>query len=106
MTGIVDIQLEYLRRLLEARHIKLELDEKARIWLGDKGYDPAYGARPLKRVIQSNLQNKLAEMILKGETPDGSLVKVGVKGEVLEFKIASAGTAQKTVSDKPLKSVA
>jgi ATP-dependent Clp protease ATP-binding subunit ClpB len=101
MTGIVDIQLGYLRNLLEGRHIRLEIDAAAKQWLADKGYDPAYGARPLKRVIQTYLQNRLAEMILQGGVPDGSAVKVGVKGSELEFKV---GTPISNV--KNLKSVA
>ncbi|MEZ5813324.1 MAG: ATP-dependent chaperone ClpB [Alphaproteobacteria bacterium] len=97
MSGIVDIQLTYLLNLLAARHVTLEVDEAAKTWLGDKGYDPAYGARPLKRVIQSELQNKLAEMILKGEIADGSLVKISAKGNTLDFKITTpaAGKADK-----------
>jgi ATP-dependent Clp protease ATP-binding subunit ClpB len=91
MTGIVEIQLGYLMKLLEARHIKLDLDKDAKTWLGDKGYDPAYGARPLKRAIQNNLQNRLADMILRGDIPDGSVVKVGVKGEGLSFAVSAGG---------------
>ncbi|QQG35596.1 MAG: ATP-dependent chaperone ClpB [Micavibrio aeruginosavorus] len=95
MSGIVDIQLGYLRKLLVDRRIMLTLDDEAKRWLADKGYDPAYGARPLKRVIQTHLQNKLAQLILKGDIADGSAVNVGVKGEELDFKIGkpSAGKA-------------
>ena len=89
MTGIVDIQLKNLHKLLNERRIKLEIDEKAKKWLADQGYDPAYGARPLKRVIQTELQNKLAEMLLKGDIIDGSLVKVTEKGGKLDFSIQS-----------------
>jgi len=89
MAGIVDIQLGYLHKLLEDRHIELSLDDKAKKWLADKGYDPAYGARPLKRVIQTELQNKLAEMILRGEVPDSAAVSVSVKGEDLDFTVKS-----------------
>ncbi len=77
MTGIVDIQLEHLRRLLADRKITLELDEAAKAWLGNAGYDPVYGARPLKRVIQRSLQNPLAGMILEGRVKDGDTVRVG-----------------------------
>ena len=76
MAAIVDIQLGHLRGLLEDRKITLELDDAARDWLGNEGYDPVYGARPLKRVIQRSLQNELAELILKGEIKDGDTVQV------------------------------
>ena len=71
MEAIVDIQLERLKKLLEERKIALELDESARKWLAEKGYDPAYGARPLKRVIQKQVQDPLAEKILLGDVRDG-----------------------------------
>ncbi|HLI11017.1 MAG TPA: ATP-dependent chaperone ClpB [Alphaproteobacteria bacterium] len=80
MTGIVEIQLGHLRKLLAERKITLTLDERARNWLADAGYDAVYGARPLKRVIQRSLQNPLAAMILKGEVRDGEEVRVGVIG--------------------------
>ncbi|MEF0943565.1 ATP-dependent chaperone ClpB [Rhizobium sp. BR 362] len=76
MGAIVDIQLERLLKLLSERKITLELDEDARHWLANKGYDPVYGARPLKRVIQKYVQDPLAEQILSGQVPDGSVVKV------------------------------
>ena len=76
MTRIVDIQMERLAKLLEDRKIVLKLDDKAREWLGEKGYDPAYGARPLKRAIQKYVQDPLAEMILEGKVHDGETVKV------------------------------
>ncbi|WP_225771012.1 ATP-dependent chaperone ClpB [Inquilinus sp. Marseille-Q2685] len=86
MTGIVDIQLGRLRHLLEDRKIALELDERAKAWLAEQGYDPVYGARPLKRVIQRELQNPLATAILEGRVVDDSTVKVtaGEDGLVLE----------------------
>jgi ATP-dependent Clp protease ATP-binding subunit ClpB len=87
MTGIVDIQLQYLHDLLADRHIDLQLDEPAKIWLADKGYQPAYGARPLKRVIQTELQKKLAEMILQGKVSDGAKVMVSVKDGALEYTL-------------------
>jgi len=77
MTGIVDIQLDRLRAMLADRKIALELDEAALTWLADAGYDPVYGARPLKRVIQRSLQNALATMILEGRIEDGETVTVG-----------------------------
>jgi len=76
MTGIVEIQLKRLQALLADRKITLELDEAAKAWLGDAGYDPVYGARPLKRVIQNALQNTLAQMILEGSIADGQTVRV------------------------------
>jgi ATP-dependent Clp protease ATP-binding subunit ClpB len=78
MTHIVDIQLDRLRAMLADRKIVLDLDGDALNWLGDEGYDPVYGARPLKRVIQRSLQNALATMILDGSIEDGETVKVGV----------------------------
>src|SRR3546814_760890 len=67
MDVIVDIQIERLQKLLDDRKIAIHLDESARTWLADKGYDPAYGARPLKRVIQRNVQDTLAELLLEGK---------------------------------------
>jgi ATP-dependent Clp protease ATP-binding subunit ClpB len=91
MAGIVDIQLQYLQKLLEHRRVALTVDEKAKLWLADRGYDPVYGARPLKRAIQTYLQNYLAEMILKGEVPDGSPVSVtaAAKANELSFKVGA-----------------
>ena len=83
MDGIVDIQLDILGKRLGARKIVLELDEAARKWLADTGYDPVYGARPLKRVIQTYLQNPLAEMLLGGEVFDGSKVPISADSEGL-----------------------
>ncbi len=76
MKGIVAIQIERLKRLLVDRKITLEIDEAASIWLGNAGYDPVYGARPLKRVIQRELQNPLAQQILEGRVPDGATVHI------------------------------
>jgi ATP-dependent Clp protease ATP-binding subunit ClpB len=86
MEAIVDIQLTRLRKLLEERKITLELDESARQWLAEKGYDPAYGARPLKRVIQKQVQDPLAEKILQGEVRDGDLVKITAGTDRLLFR--------------------
>jgi ATP-dependent Clp protease ATP-binding subunit ClpB len=83
MTAIVDIQLERLKRLLADRKITIVLDKAAREWLAEKGYDPAYGARPLKRVIQRHLQDPLAEKILSGEIGDGESVQVSSNGQAL-----------------------
>ncbi len=83
MGAIVDIQIARLSRLLEERKIPITLDARARQWLADKGYDPAYGARPLKRVIQKNVQDPLAEMILSGVVKDGEPVAVRVENGAL-----------------------
>lgn len=92
MNAIVDIQLEHLQRLLAERNIELELDETAYTWLGDHGYDPVYGARPLKRVIQRSLQNPLASLILEGEIVDGATVKIsaGEDGLLINDVLANA----------------
>ena len=76
MGAIVEIQLGRLQKLLDDRKIALDVDEDAKNWLADKGYDPAYGARPLKRVIQKNVQDPLAELVLSGKVHDGETVPV------------------------------
>jgi ATP-dependent Clp protease ATP-binding subunit ClpB len=76
MATIVTIQLKHLEALLADRNIRITLDQPARDWLADAGYDPVYGARPLKRVIQRNLQNPLAGLILEGAVKDGEAVQV------------------------------
>ena len=83
MTAIVDIQMVRLQKLLADRKITLVLDDKAKTWLANQGFDPAYGARPLKRVIQRSVQDPLAEAILAGEVKDGETVRVTAKGEGL-----------------------
>jgi ATP-dependent Clp protease ATP-binding subunit ClpB len=85
MGRIVDIQMRRLLKLLADRKITLTLDEKAREWLAAKGWDPAYGARPLKRAIQRAVQDPLAEMILSGRIHDGENVAVSAKDEGLTF---------------------
>jgi ATP-dependent Clp protease ATP-binding subunit ClpB len=85
MGAIVKIQLKRLEALLAERKISLALDEQAIAWLAEKGYDPAYGARPLKRVIQKELQDPLAEKILGGDILDGSTVDVGTGSDRLLF---------------------
>jgi ATP-dependent Clp protease ATP-binding subunit ClpB len=77
MGDIVDIQFKRLQRLLDERKITLSLEPKGRQWLADKGYDPHYGARPLKRVIQKWVQDPLAQELLSGAIADGSTVKIG-----------------------------
>ena len=78
MRGVVDIQLAGLRALLAERKILLEVEDEAKAWLADAGYDPAYGARPLKRTVQREIQNPLAGLILEGAVREGGKVRVGV----------------------------
>jgi ATP-dependent Clp protease ATP-binding subunit ClpB len=96
MTGIVAIQLARLKKLLEDRKITLDLDPKATEWLAKAGYDPVYGARPLKRVIQRELQNPLAQRILEGRIADGATVKVAASplGLVIGETEAQAAAAE------------
>tara|TARA_Y100001934_G_scaffold49619_1_gene60300 strand:- start:1647 stop:4241 length:2595 start_codon:yes stop_codon:yes gene_type:complete len=92
MDGIVEIQLRHLRCMLEGRKITLDIDEAAKNWMADKGFDPAYGARPLKRVIQQELQNTLATMVLAGRIADGDKVLVSaLEGQlVINGEVAGA----------------
>ncbi len=83
MDGIVDIQVGILAQRLAARDIVLEVDDSARTWLADRGYDPVYGARPLKRVIQKALQDELAEKLLSGAILDGATVPVSAGADGL-----------------------
>ena len=83
MDKIVDIQIARLQKLLIDRKIIMELDEKATAWLGDAGYDPVYGARPLKRVIQKKLQDPLAELLLGGKIVDGAALEISSNGDTL-----------------------
>ena len=89
--AIVEIQLKRLQKLLEERKITLNIDEKARSWLADRGYDPTYGARPLKRIIQRALQDPLAELILSGAVKDGDKVHVtaGADGLIINGRAFS-----------------
>ena len=90
MTTIVDIQLNHLRKLLDTRNIHLVVDEDAKVWLGNQGFDPVYGARPLRRVIQRQVQNPLAEKLLEGSIVDGQTVRVGVEGGNLHIGTSHA----------------
>ena len=101
MGAIVDIQFKRLAKLLEDRKIGVELDPKARHWLADKGYDPAYGARPLKRTIQKTVQDPLAQMLLAGEIGDGETVKIGVSHGALTFNGKPAAGAPEAAAAKP-----
>ena len=94
MAAIVDIQMRQLQKLLSDRKIKLEIDETARTWLANRGYDPVYGARPLKRVIQKQVQNPLAELLLEGAVKDGDTVRVSVR------------EANLTINGSPVKAAA
>jgi ATP-dependent Clp protease ATP-binding subunit ClpB len=102
MGRIVEIQFARLQKLLEDRKITLTLDAAARDWLAEKGWDPAYGARPLKRVIQRNVQDPLAEMILAGEVKDGDRVAISEKGSVLTFNGKAPKTAEIAQFEAPV----
>jgi ATP-dependent Clp protease ATP-binding subunit ClpB len=96
MDGIVDIQMARLLKRLATRKIELSLDDAARTWLADEGYDPVFGARPLKRVIQRALQDPLAEMLLAGEVADGATVPVTAGPEGLVIGGDRVGTSGRT----------
>ncbi len=93
MGAIVDIQMKRLEKLLEERKIVLELDDSARDWLAERGYDPAYGARPLKRVIQREVQDPLAERILMGQVKDEDHVKISGGTDRLNFYVVGSKSA-------------
>ena len=80
---IVGIQIQRLSQLLASRKMRIDLSDGARAWLAGRGYDPVYGARPLKRVIQKELQDPLARLILEGRISDGETITVDVEGEML-----------------------
>jgi ATP-dependent Clp protease ATP-binding subunit ClpB len=92
MDGIVNIQMVRLLKRLADRKISLELDDGALKWLADEGYDPVFGARPLKRVMQTALQNQLAEMLLSGDVADGSVIEVsaGVDGLMIGGRVGAS----------------
>lgn len=93
MAAIVHIQMKRLQKLLSEKQLTLTLSDAATEWLADKGYDPAYGARPLKRVIQKLVQDPLAEKILAGEIHDGDDITVDVAGDELSFHTPSSRAA-------------
>ncbi|MDF1802250.1 ATP-dependent chaperone ClpB [Thalassovita sp.] len=99
MSGIVDIQLGLLDKRLSQRKITLQLDEAARKWLADEGYDPVFGARPLKRVIQRALQDPLAELLLGGDVKDGSVLPVSAGAEGLIIGDRVGNTNQEPPQD-------
>jgi ATP-dependent Clp protease ATP-binding subunit ClpC len=85
---IVDIMIANLnKRIMEQMKLSIELDDKAREWLANKGYDQKYGARPLRRTIQNEIEDTLAEKILDGEVGIGNRVKVSVKEDKLHFTL-------------------
>jgi ATP-dependent Clp protease ATP-binding subunit ClpB len=102
MGRIVEIQFARLQKLLTDRKIVLTLDAAARDWLAAKGWDPAYGARPLKRVIQRYLQDPLAEMILAGDVRDGDNVAISSEGNVLTFNGKAPQTAEIAQFEAPV----
>ncbi len=102
MGRIVEIQFSRLTRLLEDRKITLALDADARDWLAAKGWDPAYGARPLKRVIQRYVQDPLAEMILAGDVKEGDRVAISAEGNVLTFNGKAPNTAEIAQFEAPV----
>lgn len=102
MGRIVEIQFARLQSLLTDRKIVLTLDGKARDWLAEKGWDPAYGARPLKRVIQRYVQDPLAEMILAGDIRDGDTVAISSEGNVLTFNGKAPQTAEIAQFEAPV----
>jgi ATP-dependent Clp protease ATP-binding subunit ClpB len=94
MGPIVDIQVARVQNLLKDRKITLDLTDRARAWLGRVGYDPVYGARPLKRAIQRYLQDPLADLLLRGEVPDGSTVTIDEGDSELTFSTQVSGPAE------------
>ncbi|HWW75767.1 MAG TPA: hypothetical protein VNZ44_10240, partial [Pyrinomonadaceae bacterium] len=90
---IIEIQLERLRRLLAERGMNLVLDDSAKQLLSREGYDPLYGARPLKRAIQTLIQNPLATKLLRGEVLPGQIVRVSADGDQMQFATETAAEA-------------
>jgi ATP-dependent Clp protease ATP-binding subunit ClpB len=97
--AIVDIQLEHLRRRLRSRDMDLTLEDAARDKLGEAGFDPVYGARPLKRAIQQHLENPLAQCILKGEFGPGDVIAVSVKDGDFVFNRSAAMSSEVVADD-------
>ena len=85
MDGIVSIQLKRVDKLLETRRMAISLDPAALHWLGERGYDPVYGARPLKRVIQKELMDPIAKKLIAGDFHDGQVIQVGAGHDGLEI---------------------
>ena len=89
LSKIVDIQVDQMARRLCSRRIALHVDDDARTWLAEHGYDPAFGARPLRRLIQREIGDRLARMIIGGEVPDGGSVTVKVSGDELKLEASA-----------------
>ncbi|MBO4644606.1 MAG: ATP-dependent chaperone ClpB, partial [Alphaproteobacteria bacterium] len=106
MNGIVQIQLARLDNRLSEHHIKLDLDEQALNWLADTGYEPMYGARPLKRLIQRELENQLALAILDGQVKDNSVVKIRVVDDALKIVGSSETVNGQEVQDAEFEEAA
>ena len=85
MAEIIDVQIARLQKRLSSRNIEITLDSKAKDYLVEKGFEPEFGARPLKRVIQRDIENKLAEEILQGKIADGNKVKISCKSDKIVF---------------------
>jgi len=98
ISEIIDVQLEKLRKNLEERGITLELDQTARDLLVQEGYDPVYGARPLKRAIQSLIQNALAVKLLEGEIKSGQTVRISAENGEMKFMPVAQKEAAGTTS--------
>ena len=103
MDGIVKVQMARLEKRLAGRKITLDMDDAARMWLADQGYDPVFGARPLKRVIQRALQDPLAELLLSGEVMDGATVHVsaGPDGLLVGNRVGQAGPRLGAIGEGP-----
>ncbi len=107
MDKIVDIQISRLDKLLADRKIEITLDAKAREWLANAGYDPVYGARPLKRVIQRRLQDPLAQLLLEGKIADGAKIKVGAgkSGLTIDGQEFAASSDDMDIEQAPSHSI-
>ena len=99
MSNIVRIQVDRLCKRLEERRISLKTDERALEWLAQQGYDPVYGARPLKRVIQRHLENPLATLLLEGKIHDGQCVTLKVRDDELVFDNLSGSTDRSHITE-------
>jgi ATP-dependent Clp protease ATP-binding subunit ClpB len=86
ITTIVDLLLADLNKRLADRRVTVTLDQKAKAWAAEKGYDPVFGARPLKRFLQRNIETKLARALISGEVVEGAVVKFSVKDDALVMK--------------------
>jgi ATP-dependent Clp protease ATP-binding subunit ClpB len=94
--SIVEIQLGRLRRNLASRKMALDITDAAKALIADKGYDPAYGARPLKRTIQRLIQDPLAVKILEGEFKEGDVIRIDADGDALGFGLGDSGSAARS----------